>query len=141
MPTQVVQIPLQLRPPQVNTSVTVTANETEPQEPPLQTETINEKVIRDAPNTNERFDTLLPLVPGVVRGPDGHVNLKGASSTQNGALVNSANVTDPATGSPAISLPIDVVSSAHVLFRILMTRNTESSLEQSQPSRQRPGKL
>lgn len=111
---QVVHIPLQLRLPQVNTSVTVTANETEPKSP-AQTETINEKVIRDAPNMNERFDTLLPLVPGVVRGPDGHVNLKGASSTQNGALVNSANVTDPATGSPAISLPIDVVSSAHVL--------------------------
>ena len=42
-------------------------------------------------------------------------NLKGASSTQSGALVNSANVTDPATGSPAINLPIDVVSSVHVL--------------------------
>jgi Carboxypeptidase regulatory-like domain len=43
---QVVQIPLQLRPPQVNTSVTVTANETEPKTP-AQTETINEKEIRD----------------------------------------------------------------------------------------------
>ena len=78
-------------------------------------ETINEKTIRDAPNMNERFDSLLPLIPGVVRGPDGHINLKGASNTQSGALVNSANVTDPATGSPAINLPIDVVSSVHVL--------------------------
>ena len=111
---QVVQVPLQLRPPQVNTSVTVTANETNAKNP-APTETINEKTIRDAPNVNERFDTLLPLVPGVVRGPDGHINLKGSSSTQNGALVNSANVTDPATGSPAINLPIDVVSSVHVM--------------------------
>ena len=111
---QVVHIPLQLRPPQVNTSVTVTASETKAKDP-SPTEIINEKTIRDAPNVNERFDTLLPLVPGVVRGPDGHINLKGASSTQNGALVNSANVTDPATGSPAINLPIDVVSSVHVL--------------------------
>jgi hypothetical protein len=111
---QVIHVPLQLRPPQVNTSVTVTANETNAKSP-APTETINEKTIRDAPNVNERFDTLLPLVPGVVRGPDGHINLKGASSTQNGALVNSANVTDPATGSPAINLPIDVVSSVHVM--------------------------
>ena len=29
--------------------------------------------------------------------------------------MNSANVTDPATGSPAISLPIDVVSSVKVI--------------------------
>ena len=111
---QVAHVQLQMRPTQVNTSVTVTANETDAKTPaPM--ETINEKTIRDAPNMNERFDTLLPLVPGVVRGPDGHINLKGASSTQSGALVNSANVTDPATGSPAINLPIDVVSSVHVL--------------------------
>lgn len=77
--------------------------------------TITEKTIRDAPNLDERFETLLPLIPGVVRGPDGHINLKGASNTQAGALVNNANVTDPATGSPAINLPIDVVSSVQVI--------------------------
>ena len=77
--------------------------------------TINEKTIRDAPNLDERFETLLPLIPGVVRGPDGHINMKGASNSQAGALVNNANVTDPATGSPAINLPIDVVSSVQVI--------------------------
>ena len=77
--------------------------------------TITEKTIRDAPNLDEQFETLLPLVPGVVRGPDGHINMKGASNTQGGALVNNANVTDPATGSPAINLPIDVVSSVQVI--------------------------
>ena len=111
---QIVHVELQLRPPQVTSSVTVTTNSADGKTP-APTETINERTIRDAPNWNEQFDALLPLVPGVVRGPDGHVNLKGASSTQNGALVNSANVTDPATGSPAINLPIDVVSSVHVL--------------------------
>jgi hypothetical protein len=40
--------------------------------------------------------------------------MKGARSTQGGALVNSANVTDPATGSPAMNFPIDVVSSVQV---------------------------
>src|SRR5208337_4444520 len=62
-----------------------------------------------------RFENLLPLVPGVVRGPDGRINLKGARATQSGALVNSANVTDPATGGTAINLPIDVVSSVQVI--------------------------
>ncbi len=111
---QVVTLPLHLRPSEMKTSITVTASSADAKTP-APTETISEKTIRDAPNWSEQFDALLPLVPGVVRGPDGHINLKGASSTQNGALVNSANVTDPATGSPAINLPIDVVSSVHVL--------------------------
>jgi Carboxypeptidase regulatory-like domain len=111
---RVVQLPLQLKPLAVKTSVIVTASETDGKLA-SPTTTINEKTVRDAPNMEEKFDGLLPLVPGVVRGPDGHINLKGASNTQNGALVNSANVTDPATGSAAINLPIDVVSSVQVI--------------------------
>jgi Carboxypeptidase regulatory-like domain len=110
---QVAQVTLQLTPLKTNTSVTVTAGQADTKSPAA-TETITEKTLRDAPNVNERFASLLPIVPGVVRGPDGHINMKGARDTQSGALVNSANVTDPATGSPAINLPIDVVSSVQV---------------------------
>lgn len=98
----------------VNTSVTVSGSGSEV-EVSTTSVTISDKLITAAPNANERFENLLPLVPGVVRGPDGRINLKGARSTQSGALVNSANVTDPATGSPAINLPIDVVSSVQVI--------------------------
>ena len=70
---------------------------------------VEQKVIQSAPNLNDRFESVLPLIPGVVRGPDGRINLKGARGNQNSNLVNSANVSDPATGSLAISLPIDVV--------------------------------
>ena len=105
---------LELKPVAVTTSVTVSDTATDEKVPTI-TETITNKTIEDAPNTNERFESLLPLVPGVVRGPDGRINLKGARNTQSGALVNSANVTDPATGSSAISLPIDVVSSVQVI--------------------------
>ena len=112
-PDQVVEAQLQLKPVEV-TSVTVTARSDDIKSP-APTETITEKTVRDAPNLNEQFEGVLPLIPGVVRGPDGHINLKGARNTQSGALVNSANVTDPATGAPAISLPIDVVSSVQVI--------------------------
>jgi hypothetical protein len=109
-----VKVDLELKPVAVQTSVTVTETYHDAQVPTT-TETVSEKIIADAPNVNERFESLLPLVPGVVRGPDGRINLKGARSSQSGALVNSANVTDPATGSPAINLPIDVVSSVQVI--------------------------
>ena len=76
--------------------------------------TINESAVRNMPNLDERFDSLLSLIPGVVRGPSGVINMKGAQASQNGSLLNSADVTDPATGTSAISIPIDVVSSVHV---------------------------
>jgi len=76
---------------------------------------LQESTLTNAPNINERFDSLLPLLPGVVRGPDGLINMKGARQSQSGMLLNSANVTDPVTGSTGINLPIDVVSSAQVV--------------------------
>ena len=80
-----------------------------------QSTTINQSTVETAPNATEKVESLLPLVPGVVRGPDGRINMKGARSTQGGWLVNSANVTDPATGAEAMNLPIDVVSSVQVI--------------------------
>ena len=100
------KVELELKPVSVQTSVTVNETYNDAAVPTV-TETITQKTIDDAPNVNERFESLLPLVPGVVRGPDGRINMKGARNTQSGALVNSANVTDPATGQSAINLPID----------------------------------
>ena len=108
------QSPLQLIPTTVKSSITVTATEPEIKAPATD-QTITEKTVRDTPNQNDRVENLLPLVPGVVRGPDGRINMKGARNTQSGALVNSANVTDPATGSPGLDLPIDVVESVQVI--------------------------
>jgi hypothetical protein len=109
-----VTVPLELKPSEVTSSVVVRADQADitNSAPP---ETVSAKTLREAPNVNERFESSLPLIPGVVRGPDGHINFKGARNTQSGALVNSANVTDPVTGGPAINLPIDVVSSVEVI--------------------------
>ena len=99
----------------VTSTITVAGNDPGPLAESAQSTTITQTTIEAAPNQNERFESLLPLVPGVVRGPDGRINMKGAQSTQAGWLVNSANVTDPATGDQAINLPIDVVSSVQVI--------------------------
>ena len=102
----------------VTSSVTVTASEPSVaavSNQSAQSTTIAQSTVEAAPNTNEKVESLLPLVPGVVRGPDGRINMKGARSTQGGWLVNSANVTDPATGGEAMNLPIDVVSSVQVI--------------------------
>ena len=112
--THDIDLSIELKPEQTVTSVVVTADQSEPNNP-APSETISSGTLRDAPNVDDRFESALPLVPGVVRGPDGHVNLKGTRNTQSGALVNSTNVTDPVTGGPAISLPVDVVASVQVV--------------------------
>src|SRR6266478_3527457 len=108
-------VPIELGMAAVTSTVTVAANDPPAIEESAQKNTISRLIVEEAPNQNERFESLLPLVPGVVRGPDGRINMKGAQATQAGWLVNSANVTDPATGGQAINLPIDVVSSVQVI--------------------------
>ena len=110
------EVALQMKLETVTQSVTVTptANPPGPNDRSA-TNHIDGSTVVDAPNVDERFESLLPLVPGVVRGPDGRINLKGTRATQSGMRVDSANVTDPATGSPAIEVPIDVVSSVQVI--------------------------
>jgi len=109
------EVELEMKVEAVQESVTVNGSATpvETQES-SGTNTIGEATIQNMPNRSERVDSLLPLVPGVVRGPNGLINMKGAQATQNGSLINSADVTDPATGATAINIPIDVVSSVQV---------------------------
>src|SRR5882724_4377892 len=71
--------------------------------------------LQTVPLVNEQFQDAIPLVPGVVRGPDGLLNLKGARASQSGFLVNSASVTDPVTGESAINLPLEAVQSVEVI--------------------------
>ena len=72
------------------------------------------QVMQSAPLASERFQAALPLIPGVVRGPDGLLNINGSRSNQSALTFNSANGTDPVTGEDAIELPIDAVSSVQV---------------------------
>ncbi len=109
-------VELEMKVQAVSESTTVTASaEPADTKEPSGTSTVGESAVRNMPNVDERFQSLLPLIPGVVRGPNGLINMKGARASQNGSLVNSADVTDPATGAAAINIPIDVVSSIHVL--------------------------
>jgi len=116
VPGKALDVPIELKVDAVKQSITVNGTD----EPIVSRDSsgqtaINRSTILLAPNKYDRFDSLLPLVPGVVRGPDGLINMKGGRSSQGGALLNSASVTDPATGNPAMNLPIDVVESVKVI--------------------------
>jgi hypothetical protein len=110
-----VQLQMKLEAVTESTTVTASANSVDTKHELSGTNTIAESAVHNMPNADEHFQSLLPLVPGVVRGPNGQINMKGARASQNGSLVNSTDVTDPATGTTAINIPIDVVSSVKVL--------------------------
>jgi len=104
-----------LQPVPLTESVTVTsaptdANKTESTTPSV----VTTQELRDAPLIDEKFQDALPLLPGVVRGPDGNLNIKGTRPSQSGILVSSLNVTDPVTGAPAIELPLEAVDTVQV---------------------------
>jgi Carboxypeptidase regulatory-like domain len=56
----------------------------------------------------------LPLIPGIVRAKDGSVRIAGLGEDHSALLVNSVDVTDPATGAFGLSVPIDSVQTVEV---------------------------
>src|ERR1019366_8746101 len=56
----------------------------------------------------------LPLIPGIVRAKDGSVRIAGLGEDHSALLVNSVDVTDPATGRFGLSVPIDSVQTVEV---------------------------
>jgi hypothetical protein len=56
----------------------------------------------------------LPLVPGVARTPGGGLQISGSGEHRSALIVNSADVTDPATGQFGLTVPIDQVESLNV---------------------------
>ena len=76
--------------------------------------TISARDLQTLPLTEQNFKAALPLVPGVVRTPDGKINIKGQAENQSLLLVDSAETVDPVTGAFAIDVPVDAVESVEV---------------------------
>jgi hypothetical protein len=76
--------------------------------------TLNSGQLRTLPLVEQKFLAALPLVPGVIRTPDGKINIKGVTESQGMLLIDSAETVDPVTGSFSIQVPIDAVESVEV---------------------------
>ncbi len=76
---------------------------------------LNENTLKSVVQLNQDFQDALPLLPGVVRGLDGLIRIKGGRTNQTNTLVNSASVTDSFTGQPALTLPAVAIHSVQVL--------------------------
>jgi Carboxypeptidase regulatory-like domain/TonB dependent receptor/TonB-dependent Receptor Plug Domain len=79
------------------------------------TPTLDVNILKSAVRLGQDFQEALPLLPGVVRGLDGQIRIKGGRTNQTNTLVNTASVADPFTGQPALRLPVVAVQSVRVL--------------------------
>ena len=77
-------------------------------------ETVGSETLQAAPIASARFQDALPLIPGVVRGPDGQINVSGSRGNQIALMLSNTLGTDPITGEDAVELPLDAISEVQV---------------------------
>ncbi len=76
--------------------------------------TIQGATAKQLPNRPATVSDALPLIPGVVREPGGALLISASSEHRSALIVNSADVTDPATGQFGLTVPIDSVQALNV---------------------------
>src|SRR5215813_3616227 len=69
--------------------------------------------VKEAPERPATIADALPLLAGVVRGPEG-LSIAGAGEKHTALLVNSVDTTDPATGLFGLTIPVDAVENLNV---------------------------
>jgi hypothetical protein len=102
--------------PSVQQSVTVQSTATAPLTESSSSET--KMAVEEAKNGPLRPNTLidaLPLMPGVIRTPDGRVQISGLDEGHSSLVVNSVIVNNPATGDFGLSIPVDSVDLLKVM--------------------------
>jgi Carboxypeptidase regulatory-like domain/TonB dependent receptor len=112
-----VTLDLQLAPESQTQSVTVKANPTgiDTSSSSGSGQVLTTNMLKSLVRLNDDFQEALPLLPGVLRGPDGLIRIKGGNANQATALINNASIGDPFTGDPALRLPTAAVDSMRVL--------------------------
>jgi TonB dependent receptor-like, beta-barrel len=67
------------------------------------------------PLAGDDFQSLLTLLPSIIRGPEGRLRVKGGTPTTGALQLSSASLNDPSTGDFDLELPSGAVESVEVL--------------------------
>jgi Carboxypeptidase regulatory-like domain/TonB dependent receptor-like, beta-barrel len=67
------------------------------------------------PLAGDDFQSLLTILPSVIRGPEGRLRVKGGAPTTGAMQMSSASLNDPSTGDFDLELPSGAVESVEVL--------------------------
>ena len=77
--------------------------------------TLTSTAVARMPSSHMHARESLPLLPSVIRGADGLIQLGGARAYQTPLTLDGFNVTDPATGLSSLNLPLEAVLSVDAL--------------------------
>lgn len=81
----------------------------------LQGSALTTTTVARLPSAHMHAKESLPLLPSVIRGADGLMQLGGARAYQTPLTLDGFNVTDPATGLSSLNLPLEAVLSIEAL--------------------------
>jgi hypothetical protein len=84
-------------------------------QPVSMSDMLSGSIFESAPLEGDDFQSLLPLLPGVVRDADGRLRIKGGQPTQGALQVSSASLIDPSSGDFDLELPGRSIESVEVL--------------------------
>jgi hypothetical protein len=84
-------------------------------QPVSMSDMLSGSIFESAPLEGDDYQSLLPLLPGVVRDADGRLRIKGGQPTQGALQISSASLIDPSTGDFDLDLPARSVESVEVL--------------------------
>ena len=95
-------------------NVTATAAANVPEQTSSTPAELQSVTLKQLPNIGTQAADFLPLLPGVVRSPQGEIKISGTGENRSAFVVNAADVTDPATGQFGMTVPVDSVQSINV---------------------------
>jgi hypothetical protein len=84
-------------------------------QPVSMSDMLSGSIFESTPLPGDDFQSLLPLLPGVVRDADGRLRIRGGQPSQSALQVSSVSLIDPSTGDFDLDLPAQSVQSVEVL--------------------------
>jgi hypothetical protein len=100
--------------PQQHDSIEVHATAPQVEETSSTSEAVHTDEVKNLPSRPATVSDTLPLIPGIVRAPDGSLKLNGSGEHRSALVVNKADVTDPATGNFGQTVPVDSIEEMDV---------------------------
>ncbi len=111
----VMQVSLALTPRMNQTRLEVTDTAPPVEQSSSQNYELRPAEVKNLPSNPPTVADTLPLVPGIVRAQNGELKIDGAGEERSSLVVNQTDVTDPATGKFAQTVPVDSIETVNVL--------------------------
>jgi hypothetical protein len=110
-----VELNIELDPTILRTTTEVTAVASPVAQASSQTTELHPSELKSLPINPVTVTDTLPLVPSVVRSPQGELKINGSGEQRSTLVVNQSDVTDPATGKFGQTVPVDAIEEVNVL--------------------------